>query len=123
MFFQSLEESDDPFAKQTGPCPPSPINKRLITVLTPLLLAYTGARFNQLQDWQIRATLPAMKGRYMATLCNDLRPDLDCAYQNEDAIIAIKLDKSKAFDRIVFFNLLPAFSLRFASRNMLSVLP
>lgn len=113
-FFQLCEESDQPlpealtFARQiilNKPGPASPINKRLITILPPLLLAYTGTRYNQLQEWQMRAMPPAIvggvKGRYMATLYNDLRLDLDCANQEDQTIVGVKLDKSKAFDRII----------------------
>lgn len=113
-FFQLIEESDLPLptaltvAKQVilnkaGPA--SPIKKRLITVLPPLLLAYTGTRYAQLQEWQIAAMPPAIvggvKGRYMATLYDDLRLDLDAANQAGETIVGVKLDKSKAFDRII----------------------
>ena len=113
-FFQLIEESEFPLptaltvAKQVilnkaGPA--SPINKRLITVLPPLLLAYTGTRYAQLQEWQITAMPPAIvggvKGRYMATLYDDLRLDLDLANQAGETIVGVKLDKSKAFDRII----------------------
>lgn len=40
------------------PGPSTPLNKRLITILSPLLLAYAGTRFRQLPEWQ-RTTLPA----------------------------------------------------------------
>lgn len=114
VFFQLIEDSDHPlpkaltFAKQVilnKPGPASPINKRLITVLPPLLLAYTGARYAQLQSWQIQA-MPAgivggVKGRYMSSLYNDVRLDLDIANLEDDTIVGVKLDKSKAFDRII----------------------
>ena len=114
MFFQMLEDTDIPLpralvvAKQVilnKPGPASPINKRLITVLPPLLLAYTGARFAQLQNWQIRAMphgiVGGAKGRYMSSLYNDVRLDLDVANMENDSIVGVKLDKSKAFDRII----------------------
>lgn len=61
-FFRHLEDncgSDIPAvlvcAKQVilnKPGPATPLNKRLITILSPMLLAYTGTRFRHLQDWQ-----------------------------------------------------------------------
>ena len=114
MFFRMLEDTDSPLpraltvAKQVilnKPGPASPINKRLITVLPPLLLAYTGARFLQLQSWQIRAMphgiVGGVRGRYMSSLYNDVRLDIDVANMEEDSIVGVKLDKSKAFDRII----------------------
>ena len=114
MFFQMLEDTDIPLPRAlvvtkqvilNKPGPASPINKRLITVLPPLLLAYTGARFLQLQNWQIRAMphgiVGGVKGRYMSSLYNDVRLDIDVANMENDSIVGVKLDKSKAFDRII----------------------
>lgn len=42
--------------------PASPLNKRLITVLSPLLLAYSGTRFRQLQCWQQNTLHPSLYG-------------------------------------------------------------
>ena len=47
--------------------PETPLNKRLTTVLSPLLLAYTGTRFRHLQAWQTsvlpRQICGGIKGR------------------------------------------------------------
>ena len=114
LFFKSLEESDDPlpralvFAKQVilnKPGPASATNKRLITVLPPLLLAYTGARYAQLQQWQQQAfpsaIIGGVKHRAMSNLSNEVRLELDSANLDGDTVVGIKLDKSKAFDRII----------------------
>ena len=82
-----------------------PMQKRLITIMPALTLAYTGTRFRQLQEWQSRA-IPktiygGIKGRSMAAIATSLRLDVDDADEIHDAIVGIKLDKSKCFDRII----------------------
>ena len=82
-----------------------PLQKRLITVLPAILLAYTGARFQQLQEWQQQLmpseVLGGIKGRYMTTVAIDIRLHIDQATNENDSLVGIKLDKSKCFDRIV----------------------
>ena len=117
-FFTLMEASDTPLpkaltcAKQVilnKPGPATPLNKRLITVLPALLLAYTGSRYAQLQQWQQQimpsSILGGIRGRTMSTLYNDLRLHIDCAKLDNVPLVGIKLDKAKAFDRIV-----PAFA-------------
>ena len=117
-FFNLIEASDLPLpnaltcAKQVilnKPGPATPMNKRLITVLPALLLAYTGSRYAQLQQWQQQIMpshiLGGIRGRTMSTLYNDLRLHIDCAKLDNVPLVGIKLDKAKAFDRIV-----PAFA-------------
>ena len=114
MFFTFIEQSDQPLPKalvcakqcilnKKGPA--SALNKRLITVLPALLLAYTGSRYRQTQDWQRQILPPAILGgvrdRYMASLYNEVRLQIDVAQVSSEPIIGVKLDKSKAFDRIV----------------------
>ena len=107
-FFKSLEESSDPlpralvFARQVllnKPGPASPINKRLIIILPPLLLAYTGARYAQLPQWQQQAfptaIIGGVKHRAMSNLSNEVRLELDSANLDNDTVVGIKLDKSK----------------------------
>ena len=81
-----------------------PLQKRLITVLPALALAYTGTRFRQLQTWQTlalpRTIFGAVKGRKMPTIANTIRLDIDNANENNEAVVGLKLDKSKCFDRI-----------------------
>ena len=112
--FDAIESSNLPLPKSlvcakqvilNKPGPAAPLNKRLITILPALLLAYTGARFAQLQDWQ-KAIMPSsilggIKGRHMSDLFNQLRLDIDEAKHQNDALIGIKIDKAKAFDRII----------------------
>lgn len=110
-FFAMIEESDCSLprslvcAKQVilnKPGPSTPLNKRLITILPAILLAYTGARFSQLQSWQKEVMPPSiLKGRFMPDLYNQLRLDLDDARLQGDTLVGIKLDKAKAFDRVV----------------------
>ena len=81
------------------------MNKRLITIIPALLLAYTGARYEQLQSWQ-EATMPSsiiggIKGRTMPLLHTALRLDIDTALHAGQDLIGVKLDKAKCFDRIV----------------------
>ena len=87
------------------PGPASPLNKRLITALSPLLLAYSGTRFRQLQQWQQTTLHPSLfggiKGRSMAAVSDGLRLDIDAAKVDDQPLTGIKLDQSKCFDRIV----------------------
>ena len=81
------------------------MQKRLITVLPIMLLAYTGARFQQLQKWQ-QNFLPAelqggIKGRKMESIPVELQLQLDEARKDKTSLLGLKLDKSKCFDRIV----------------------
>ena len=81
------------------------MQKRLITVLPIMLLAYTGARFQQLQAWQ-QVFMPkelhgGIKTRRMASIPIDLQLQLDEARQSKTSMLGLKLDKSKCFDRIV----------------------
>ena len=113
-FFAELETSSESIpdalvcAKQmilNKPGPATPLNKRLITVLPALLLAYTGTRFAQLQKWQA-AVMPSgvlggIKNRHMSTLYNEIRLEIDCAKLDATPLIGLKLDKAKAFDRII----------------------
>ena len=113
-FFRCLEHSECPIpsilatAKQkilNKNGDNSPLQKRLITILPALLLSYTGARFQQLQSWQSAVMPPqlygAIKGRYMTTIPNSLRLELDEAKTQNSDMIGLKLDKAKCFDRIV----------------------
>ena len=81
-----------------------PMHKRIITIMPALTLAYTGTRFRQLQSWQAYALpktiLGAVSGRSMATIATSIRLDIDHADVHDDAVVGIKLDKSKCFDRI-----------------------
>ena len=84
---------------------PSPMQKRLITLLPALLLSYSGLRFRQLQSWQ-QMTLPsnlcgAIKGRTMSAVHTQLRLDLDTAKHHSEVLVGLKLDKSKCFDRLI----------------------
>ena len=84
---------------------PEPLQKRLICLLSVLLLAYTGSRFAQLQGW-MQTTMPsnlfgAIKGRFMSTIHTTLRLQIDEAKTNNQHLCGIKVDKSKCFDRII----------------------
>ena len=84
---------------------PEPLQKRLICLLPVFLLAYSGARFGQLQGW-MQSTLPpnlfgAIKGRHMSSIHTSLRLQLDDAKTSGLHICGIKIDKSKCFDRII----------------------
>ena len=83
----------------------SPLQKRIITVLPIFLLAYSGLRFRQLQNWQSQ-NLPCelyggIKSRYMTSVAAKMRLEVDDAKSTQSHILGIKLDKSKCFDRLV----------------------
>lgn len=114
-FFRALEDDCNSVmpdvltrAKQVilnKPGPSSPLNKRLITILSPMLLAYTGTRFRQLQAWQ-RMVLPrvlcgGIQNRDMSDVSVGLRLEIDEAQASNNPLVGIKLDQSKCFDRIV----------------------
>ena len=113
-FMQLIEESTLPLPKSlvcakqvilNKPGPSTALYKRLITILPAILLAYTGARFAQLQTWQ-QATMPksilgGIKGRFMSDLFNQIRLDIDDAKAQGHSLIGLKLDKAKAFDRVI----------------------
>ena len=83
----------------------TPLNKRLITLLPVFLLACTGSRFKQLQNWQQKITPPhiygAIAGRKMSTVHTSLRLAIDDANVNNTPIVGIKIDKNKRFDKIM----------------------
>lgn len=83
----------------------SPLQKRLISLLPIFLLCYTSLRYRQLQQWQ-RTQMPpqlfgGIKNRQMSQLQTRVRLSLDEARQSGNAIIGVKLDKAKCFDRLV----------------------
>ena len=114
LCFKEMEVSNQPFpsillsAKQmilnkSGDS--SPLAKRLITVLPILLLAYTGARFRQLKPWQAlhmpRNLHGAIPGRQMSDIYTKLQLDIDDGQHHSQALVGIKLDKAKCFDRLL----------------------
>ena len=114
-FFKTLEDNCDSSIPEVllrvkqvilnKPGPSTPLNKRLITILSPMILAYTGTRFRQLQHWQ-QHTMPrqlcgGIKGRDMSSISVGLRLELDAAQAQAHDIVGIKLDQSKCFDRII----------------------
>ena len=115
QFFQWAEDSFDSDLPKMLTCtkqiilhkpgPSEAMNKRLITILPALLLAYTGARYEQLQSWQ-QQTMPlnivgGIKHRTMPMLHTALRLDLDQAKAEDQGLVGVKLDKAKCFDRII----------------------
>ena len=82
-----------------------PLNKRLITLLPIFLLAYTGLRFYQLQQWQATTMPPELyggiKNRKMSQVQAAVRLHIDHAKTTKCDIVGMKLDKSKCFDRII----------------------
>ena len=82
-----------------------PLQKRLITLLPVILLAYTGARFRHLRDWQMNVRPMQLQGgiptRQMSAIHTHFALTVDDARRNSDPIIGIKIDKAKCFDRII----------------------
>lgn len=114
-WFNHLESSTDydlpqvlTRAKQVflhKPGPPDPLNKRLITALSPLILAFTGSRCRHLQRWQ-QEVLPkqlcgGIANRTMSSISVGLRTEIDLAVAHDKPLVGIKLDQSKCFDRIL----------------------
>ena len=112
--FAALEVSDDPLpptltcAHQTilnknGSSHPT--QKRLITVLPILYLAYSGARFRQLRGWQINSMpsqlVGGVQGRNMSSIQTQMKLDIDIASAQGFDLIGMKLDKAKCFDRVI----------------------
>ena len=90
---------DKPAAKDT------PLQKRVLTILPVMLLAYTGLRYKQLQRWQ-QNTLPreiygGIKNRKMTDAHTLIRLEIDHAKATGCHILGVKLDKSKCFDRLI----------------------
>ena len=90
---------DKPFAQDT------PLQKRVLTILPVMLLAYTGLRYKQLQKWQ-QETLPSeiyggIKGRKMTDVHTRIRLEIDHAKTTGCHLLGVKLDKSKCFDRLI----------------------
>ena len=83
----------------------SPLQKRLITILPALMLAYSGTRFRQIQPWQNRvlssSLFGAIKGRNMSSIPTTLKLALDDAEMDGETLAGLKLDKAKCFDRII----------------------
>ena len=83
----------------------TPLQKRLISVLPALVLAYTGVRFRQLQEWQAQV-MPSqlhggIKGRRMSDISTGLQIQIDNAKRVNEHFVGLKLDKSKCFDRLI----------------------
>ena len=82
-----------------------PLSKRLISLLSVLLLSYTGLRFRQLQVWQNQC-LPmqlygGIKNRHMSSVFTQMQLQIDSSIVEKQNLIGLKLDKSKCFDRLV----------------------
>ena len=83
----------------------SPLQKRLITLLSIFVLSYTGLRFKQLQSWQgqimPKQLFGGIKGRNMSEVFSQIQLEIDFAKQQGTDLIGLKLDKSKCFDRLI----------------------
>ena len=82
-----------------------PLQKRLITLLPVILLAYTGARFRHLRGWQMQAMPQQLQGgipsRQMSAIHTNLALTVEQAKSKGTPLIGIKIDKAKCFDRII----------------------
>ena len=83
----------------------SPLQKRIISLMSVFVVAYTGLRYSQLHVWQAQ-TLPkelfgGIKERHMSDVFNQLQLQVDDSVSKKDGLIGLKLDKSKCFDRLV----------------------
>ena len=82
-----------------------PMQKRLITVLPIVLLAYTGCRFRHLKTWQMESMPPSLQGgiskRRMEAVHTHMKLSIDQAITSKQPLIGVKLDKAKCFDRVI----------------------
>ena len=82
-----------------------PLNKRLITLLPVIMLAYTGARFARLKQWQMHLMPQQLQGgipqRHMSAIHTNFALSLDQARVDQCDLIGVKIDKAKCFDRII----------------------
>ena len=82
-----------------------PIHQRLIALLCIPYLAYSKARFTECIPWQL-AVFPenvcgGISGRKASDITHTLAMESELSISTGEAIIGIKLDRSKCFDRIV----------------------
>lgn len=82
-----------------------PLNKRLIAILPVIAVTYASLRFHNLQKWQAAVMPPqvigGVKGRHMVDVPLGIRMDADASPLTGQHVAGLKLDKSKAFDRVV----------------------
>lgn len=81
-----------------------PIAKRLITLLSIQYLMYGRARFMHTIEWQ-NQTFPhnlagGIKGRRVADIAHNIAARTELAVNTKEHIVAVKLDRSKCFDRV-----------------------
>ena len=88
-----------------GSKPGDPLSKRIIALLSVFIVSYTSLRFKQLCYWQNAIFPPELcggiKGRVLSTIPVQMRLDIDHASSAGKTLLGVKIDKSKAFDRIV----------------------
>lgn len=82
-----------------------PLSKRLITLLSPLYLAYTKVRFQQSISWQLKIFPKNLCGGVAKRKTTDISHHLairsEIAVATGKSLIGIKIDRSKCFDRII----------------------
>ena len=83
----------------------APLSKRLISLQSIFTLLYTGLRFWQLQQWQQQVMPIQLKGgikhRQMSEVHLTVQMEIDHAHSFRGSFAAVKLDKSKCFDRLM----------------------
>ena len=113
-FFRRLEDSNEPLPRVLATArqvilnkngSSEPLQKRLITLLPVILLAYTGARFIHLRQWQMHIMPIQLQGgipqRHMAAIHTQLAFSLEHMRNHKCDLIGVKIDKAKCFDRII----------------------
>lgn len=112
--FRRIEQSDDPLPQALATAKQiilnkngssEPLQKRLITLLPVVMLAYTGARFHHLREWQMTVMPPQLQGgipnRSMPAIHTSFALQIDQAKEHKQSILGVKIDKAKCFDRII----------------------
>ena len=83
----------------------SPMQKRIVSVFPIFLIAYTSARYHQLQNGFIevmpQSLYGGIKARKMAQLQTAMKLSIGQASADGQPLVGLKLDKSKCFDRLI----------------------
>lgn len=112
--FRRLEQTDEPLPQALATAKQiilnkngssEPLQERLITLLPVIMLAYTGARFHHLREWQMVAMPRQLQGgiphRSMPAIHTSFALRIDDAKNSDQAMLGVKIDKAKCFDRII----------------------
>lgn len=82
-----------------------PMQKRIISILPCFAILFSGLRYHQLTEWQQQVfpveIVGGIKNRLMSDVPATIRSELDLAHRTNDHVAGIKIDKAKAFDKLI----------------------